>query len=239
MKSRAETGATLILFLPSCDIYLTFALVCSDTRKISTLTTLRPKSVEASVNNSFNTFPRVVNSSFHIFPRSASLHLGSEWTCQEARPTPSPDYGPSLLKCSFCRRSEVVAPWLPRRGRSSAAHRERFARLDASKPPGPVVLQLPSGTWSCTCLGCVRFLALLLLPHRLSDSKYLQTPSLTWSHSWWPWPVLPCLYTLTIQSQDIRGMYPVFLFFNGSTNNVLNDCFNPENDFDSPLVKRL
>ena len=202
----------LILFLPSCNIYFMFASVCSDARKISTLTILRQKSVEASVNNSFNTLPRVVNSSFHIFPRSASLDPGSEWTCQEARPTPSPDSGPAFLKCSFCRRSEVAAPWLPWWGRPSAAHRGRCAHLDASKPPGPALLQLPLVTWPCTCLGGISFLTLLLLPHRLSDSKYLQTPSLTWRHSW-PRPVLSWLYTLTIQSQDSQGMCPVFLFF--------------------------
>lgn len=172
-------------------MYFMFALMHADAKKISTLTIARQKSVEA-LANSFNTFPGVVNSSFHNFPRSSSLYLGSDWTCQEACSL-HPWLWLSFTEAeaahwnafSRCKalpthtewdwENDIAAewgrvPWLLWWGWSSASRSGKLVCLNPSRTPWSFLLQLPSWTWSRTCLSCVSCLTLLLLPHCFSDS---------------------------------------------------------------------
>ena len=170
-----------------------FALVCSDAKKISALTTLRQKSVEAlvNINNSFRTFPHVVNSSFHIFPRSSSLGLGSEWSCQEA--CPSPDSGPALPKCSFRCGNEWGAG-------DSASLARLILRLSQRKTcsPGPFLASRATPASDAFSDSSLYLPGPHRLPHSttpaLSSVCFTESadPSLTWRHGQ-PCSVPPCL----------------------------------------------
>ena len=195
MKFRVETGArSLYFFFLPCSIYFMFALVRSDAKKISTWTTLRQKSVEAlvNINNSFRTFPHVVNSSFHIFPRSSSLGLGSEWSCQEA--WPSPDSGPALPKCSFRCGNEWGAG-------DSASLARLVLRLSQRKTcsPGPFLASRATPASDAFSDLSLYLPGLHRLPHSptpaLSSVWFAGSadPSLTWRHGQ-PCSVPPCFH---------------------------------------------
>lgn len=157
------------------------------------------------------------------------------------RPAPStPDSGPALLKqrlhigmpslaakpfyshwvglrkWHFCCRNEAVVPWLLWLGWSSASHSGKLVCLNPSRTPWSFLLQLPSWTWSCTCLSCISCLTLLLLPiaflaHSIcSLPMHLLCLEMHLALAGHFLPLFPHHYALKSTHSKCRGTCPVF-----------------------------